>query len=461
MAENMSTLQDTLGTVPTLLGGLGKRRSPEARGKFAAEKYPEALRGQAEAAFEEATQKGAAKEAGIRGEAVAERGLAQTMREDTRQLERGLKPYEEFKAPEYKASDYAADAAKRLVIGLLMGGVSKLSAEGQLRATKAMQDAEDQGLQEQFMQAKLSFDEGEKTRQDHNKNLKERFGRLKELAVQDRTAAAVEAKLLAAQMESGSIAASLRSGNYLKAIKQFEDAMKTEDQFRLEKLKAAQKANRPGQLPSTLQKTLESTGKSRIAMNRAFTNKKDEYFGLAPNDAVAGLILSAVEKGIPVGDFGKQLGFDLPEVKPETVNWWKDYTTFVALVRNELFGATLTKAEQEAFRQFTISPATDPKVVDEYFKNQLDVLDKAARRERAKAEAFGASDRLIDAYLDVTPRERTPQARPPAAGGPRPPEFASEDELNAAAARREIDDGDEVIVGGVRGRYRKETADGF
>lgn len=256
MAENMSTLQDTLGTVPTLLGGLGKRRSPEARGQFAAENYPEVLRGQAEAEFEAATKKGAAKEAGIRGEAEAERGLATTMREQTEELEGGLKPYQEFKAPEYKASDYAADAAKRLVIGLLMGGVSKLSAEGQLRATKAMQDAEDQGLQDQFMQAKLAFDEGEKARQDHNKNLKDRFDRLKDLAVQDRTAAAVEAKLLAAQMENGAIAASLRSGNYLKAIKQFEDAMKLQDQFALERMKgelrtAAKGTGRAGQYALT------------------------------------------------------------------------------------------------------------------------------------------------------------------------------------------------------------------
>lgn len=463
MANGNAALSDALGTTPALLGGLGKKRTIEGRGQFAAQNYGQALEGQTGAELEARTQRGEAKVSGLEAEAEAERELGRTMQREGTRLEQDIRPYEEFKAPEYTASNYAADAAKRLLVGLLIGGTTRLSGEGQLRAIKAMQDAEDQGLEEQFVQARMAFDENEKARVEHNKRLQDRFGRLKELATQDRAAAMVEAKLLGAQMENGAIAADLRAGNYLKAIKQFEDAMKLENQFQLAQLKAAEKARRPGQLPTTLQKTLESTGKTQIALNRAFSTKEDRFFGIAPNDAVANAIMSGVEKGLPVGEVMNMVGFeDAPKVTPDAVNWWKDYTSFVALVRNELFGATLTRAEQEAFRQFTIAPSTDPVVADRYFRNQLKVLENAAKRERAKARAFGASDELIDAYLEVNPEaERTPQPRRPAAGGPRPPEFASEDELNAAAARGEIDDGAEVIVNGVKGTYRKETADGF
>lgn len=462
MANGNPALSEALGTTPALLGGLGKKRTIEGRGQFAAENYGQALEGQTGAELEARTKKGEAKVAGLEAEAQAERELGSTMQRQGEELEAGLKPYEEFKAPEYTASDYASDAAKRLLVGLLIGGTTRLSGEGQLRAIKAMQDAEDQGLEEQFTQARMAFDENEKARVDHNKRLQDRFARLKELATQDRAAAMVEAKLLGAQMENGAIAADLRAGNYLKAIKQFEDAMKLENQFQLAQLKAAQKATRVGQLPTTLQKTLESTGKTQIALNRAFATKEDRFFGIAPNDAVAKTILSGVELGLPVGEIMSMVGYEkAPKVTPDAVNWWKNYNSFVALVRNELFGATLTKAERETFREFTIYPSTDPKVADNYFRTQIETLEKAARRERAKARAFGASDELIDAYLDVTPREEAPEPRTPTAGGPRPPAFASEDELNAAAARGEIDDGAEVIVNGVKGTYRKETADGF
>lgn len=239
MANGNAALSDALGTTPALLGGLGKKRTTQERAQFAGENYGQALEGQTAAELEARTKKGEAKVAGLEAEAGAERELGRTMQRQGEELEAGLKSYEKFEAPEYTASDYAADAAKRLLVGLLIGGTTRLSGEGQLRAIKAMQDAEDQGLEEQFVQARMAFDENEKARVEHNKRLQDRFARLKELATQDRASAMVEAKLLAAQMENGAIAADLRAGNYLKAIKQFEDAMKLQQQYQLEQMKAA------------------------------------------------------------------------------------------------------------------------------------------------------------------------------------------------------------------------------
>jgi hypothetical protein len=86
-----------------------------------------------------------------------------------------------FEAPEYKASDYAANSATRLLTAVLLGGVARTSAVGQLQAIKAMQDAEERGLAENFVAARNRFDEQEKTRVDNNKMLRDRFDRMIDL----------------------------------------------------------------------------------------------------------------------------------------------------------------------------------------------------------------------------------------------------------------------------------------
>jgi hypothetical protein len=72
--------------------------------------------------------------------------LARGTRLESQKLDTGLQERGTFEAPEYKASDYAANSATRLLTAVLLGGVARTSARGQLEAIKAMQDAEEQGL---------------------------------------------------------------------------------------------------------------------------------------------------------------------------------------------------------------------------------------------------------------------------------------------------------------------------
>jgi hypothetical protein len=75
-----------------------------------------------------------------------------------KKLDTGLQERGTFEAPEYKASDYAANSATRLLTAVLLGGVARTSARGQLEAIKAMQDAEEQGLRENFnVAARMPF----------------------------------------------------------------------------------------------------------------------------------------------------------------------------------------------------------------------------------------------------------------------------------------------------------------
>lgn len=236
-----TTLPDTLGTVGTLLGGFGKAGGISGRGKFAREKVGSLLEGGA-AAEAEAKFGAFERDQGIaRKTAEAERDLARGMRLKTEELETGLQKPGEFAAPEVKASDYAANAAMRMVTALLLGGVARTSAMGQLQTIRAMQDAEDKGQREAFSNARLKFDDAERARKENNTMLKERFERMMKLLSQDRNAALVEAKLIEGNMGKGIIAAELRAGNYNKAYQLFLNAMKQQDAMEVEGIKAAAK----------------------------------------------------------------------------------------------------------------------------------------------------------------------------------------------------------------------------
>jgi hypothetical protein len=164
------------------------------------------------------------------------------MRRAGEELETGLQQREVFEAPQYRASDYAKNSATRLVTAVLLGGIARTSAMGQLKAIEAMQNAERQGLSEQFEAARMSFDEKEKQRQDNNKMLKDRFDRMIDLLGKDRNAALVEAKLIEGNLGKGIIAAELRAGNYAKAYDLFQKAMESADRTALEQVKQAGRA---------------------------------------------------------------------------------------------------------------------------------------------------------------------------------------------------------------------------
>ena len=155
------------------------------------------------------------------------------------------------------------------------------------------------------------------------------------------------------------------------------------------------------------------------------------------------MIIAGVERGLPVGDIMTSIGSKAPKVTPETVNWWKDYQSFVAQVRNKLFGATLTPREAEDFRKFTLSPATAPNVADNYFNNQIQIIRAAIERERGKARARGVTDETISAYLDV------PQD---SAGGPRVPTINTPAEYDALPPDAEFIDAQDGK------RYKKPKA---
>ena len=252
--------------VNTLAQSLGTAKPPVAslltgditqRGKTSQKELPGMLERSYEA--EEASQRAkiGAEQGQIQREAEALESSAQQLRQETERV-RGLEqPYQEFQAPQYTAADYAKGAATRALTAVILGGVAKTSAMTQLKAIKAMQDAERDGRTQDFEAARLTFDEAEKKRVDFNQRLKRDLDDFEKLLQTDTKAALVKAKLIGAETQDAMVKALIDKQRYGDAIKLARDqidqadklAMQREERAAraaLEQQKATAKAEQPG-----------------------------------------------------------------------------------------------------------------------------------------------------------------------------------------------------------------------
>jgi len=447
LAQSLRTTSPPTDPTAALLRG----SSIQERGKTARELVPSLLTKGAEAAGElkRSELQAESEKAGREATALEESG--RKMREETGRIRAQEQPYQEFKAPEYTAFDYAKGAATRALTAVILGGVAKTSALTQLKAIKAMQDAEKEGRQNDFLNAQLTFNEAEKKRVDFNERLKRDLDNFEKLLQTDTKSAMAKAKVMTADMIDGLAKKYVDAQRYPEFIRLTRDLMTRADELESSSFLEAQKAaarkeeklieaagkpTRVEQLPSGLEKTLEKVSAANVALNRANQARKPEFFGIAPFDAVADAIVSGVEKDLPVGDIMRMVGVNAPKVTEAAVDWWKDYQSFVAQVRNNLFGATLTPREAGDFRKFNVGPATAPDVAENYFNRQVEIVKNAVERERAKGRARGVSEETLSAYLDLPEDMKAA----PAPSGPRIPRIDTQEEYDALPSGSEYID---------------------
>jgi hypothetical protein len=230
--------------VNTLAQSLGTAKPPVAslltgditqRGKTSQKELPGMLERSYEA--EEASQRAkiGAEQGQIQREAEALEGSAQQLRKETERV-RGLEqPYQEFQAPQYTAADYAKGAATRALTAVILGGVAKTSAMTQLKAIKAMQDAERDGRTRDFESARLTFDEAEKKRVDFNQRLKRDLDDFEKLLQTDTKAALVKAKLIGAETQDAMVKALIDKQRYGDAIKLARDQISEADKLAIKR----------------------------------------------------------------------------------------------------------------------------------------------------------------------------------------------------------------------------------
>ena len=75
---------------------------------------------------------------------------------------------------------------------------------------------------------------------------------------------------------------------------------------------------------------------------------------------------------------------------PKLAKWWQSYQGYVSGIRNDLFGATLTKNEKESFDKMIVTPSMDGKIAEGNLAEQQIIVERAlARRARPAALTYG------------------------------------------------------------------------
>jgi hypothetical protein len=237
MAE---TLAQSLGTVPQGVPGVRDRASLlfsnediGKRGSQARALQPTLLKERATAETELETLKGQQQREQSEAEVRAlEEDIRKQRAENVRV--RGLEqPYKEFEAPQYTAADYAKGAAMRALTAVMLGGVAKTSALTQLKAIKAMQDAEKEGRQNDFLNAQLEFDQAEKKRVDFNERLKRDVEEFRDLLQKDTKLALAKAKIINSQLSGGIAAKTADVRSFSDYAKLLDEMAKTGDDLKI------------------------------------------------------------------------------------------------------------------------------------------------------------------------------------------------------------------------------------
>lgn len=132
------------------------------------------------------------------------------------------------------------------------------------------------------------------------------------------------------------------------------------------------------------------------ALSRALNGFNDDY---------AGSMFSSAESLLQ--GWNSEIG------TPGQRNWWADFRSSDNIIRNKLFGASLTPAEQAAYDRTTITPSMDPKTIRENLQKRLGIVQKAAQRRYNRLTAAGYNPEEINAVVGEVPIFGEPAAPPP------------------------------------------------
>jgi len=101
----------------------------------------------------------------------------------------------------------------------------------------------------------------------------------------------------------------------------------------------------------------------------------------------------------------------------DQAQWWSDYQERKNILRNSLFGATVTKPELAEFLKADITEDTDPKLIDEKLAKQREVARRAAYKLAKAKELQGFDTAPIEAALGFKLKELEKPTPPKGAEG--------------------------------------------
>lgn len=137
-------------------------------------------------------------------------------------------------------------------------------------------------------------------------------------------------------------------------------------------------------LPETAATRVDNEVGQYTAISSALKSFKDDYAG---NTIVGGLENTLQGLNSNIGTPGQR-------------NWWADFQRVDNAVRNELFGATLTPSEQNAYENTTITPSMDPKIIRENLRKRSDIIETALERRRRFLIANGYDEDAVNILFE-------------------------------------------------------------
>jgi hypothetical protein len=150
------------------------------------------------------------------------------------------------------------------------------------------------------------------------------------------------------------------------------------------------------------------------ALSRALNGFQDDF---------AGSFLAGAESAL------QGAGLDFGMATPGQRNWWADFNSTDNIIRNKLFGSTLTDGEKAAYLATTIAPYTDPQIIKENLQKRLDIIKKATERRYNRYIAAGYNPAEVDATVGDVDFRILPEEAPADTGAGTGAEPGTEAEL--------------------------------
>ena len=296
------------------------------------------------------------------------------------------------------------------LLGLIMSrGAGRSSALGAMKSMTGMLEGYKSGRKDLYEREKQVFEKNYARIKDIHAQYAKDLDKAVKLAEVDFEGGKIAAQL-AAKKAGNSYAEKAASAGNLKAvvtgfneeaklIKQITDLqdreMNRESREAIAASRAAAAANRPQSLPSDIAKDLKNASETQIAFDRLFATADEKFFQVltGPRLLVDGF-MAAVKAGV-----APKVIMEKYKVTDETVRWWMAYENFIADVRKERFGATLTGNEKQSFERTIIQSNTNRELAIEYLREQQKIINDAARRTAGRAAARGVPDNVIQSYF--------------------------------------------------------------
>ena len=206
-------------------------------------------------------------------------------------------------------------------------------------------------------------------------------------------------------------------------------------------------------------KRIEAAIGNFTSLNSSLSGFQDDYAGNTITGGLENTIQGAFD------------GFGTPGQR----DWWAAFKQTDNVIRNELFGATLTPSEQKSYLDTTIDPSLSPKIVRENLERRTKILKTALERQRRFMIANGYNEEAVNILYEpiaaletlsgAAPNEQGEQGAmggtmaqppangaPPAGSGPAPvsgPPSPEGQQINQSGFQNE----DDPALAGVRDAY--------